>query len=429
VGIVGVSQGGGLAILAAGIDQRISLLVNVFPALCAHPNLKYDKPSGFPSYWHLAPNIGIDQNIVMNTVKYYDAVTAAKRFTGVSWTMVGYRDEICNPATVLEAYNQLKGQKIITHFIQSSHIQTPDAYAKPETPIGMYAFFRQHFPIAKNAPWTWTTKTVGYTIDVGKDIELTNQMSTILRGGIELEYAPINLPMRWEKVEGEGSVLFSNPTESTTRATFSQAGTYRVRLVAEDMSALAADAQFITLSDDLIIKVNAATIPVELTEFAGKKAENSNVLSWKTASENGNKSFDIQRSKAGDIWQGKGNAKASNTYEFTDDIPLSKAYYRLKQTDFSSDFQYSKIIHIDRTEKGGFEVFPNPVSDVLSIKMSDVKPPFTCFLRDELGRVLLAQSSNSPTTSINVTTLATGHYFLEIKCGEGIYIKKIFKVK
>ncbi|MDZ7880690.1 MAG: acetylxylan esterase [Saprospiraceae bacterium] len=432
VGIVGVSQGAGLAILAAGIEQRISLLVNAFPALCGHPNSKYNKPSGFPSYWNLARGLNLDQNRVLNTVKYYDAVTAAKRFRGVSWTMNAFRDETCNPATVYEAFNQLKGQKIISHCIPNSHTQTPDAFAKPNAPVGLYAFLRQHFPLTKKAPWQWTIPTVGHTIDVGKDIELTNTSSTTLRGVIELEYAAVNLPVRWEKVEGEGTVVFSNPESLTTTATFSKLGSYRLRLVAEDLSSLSTDGQYLTLADDLIVKVNT-TIPVELVSFSGKTTEFGNQLTWVTASERAHKNFEIQRSEEGKLWKnlgervGKGNAVALNTYEFTDSDPLSKAYYRLKQNDFNGDFQYSKTIFVERDKDDKIDVFPNPVFDKLTVDVKNLTQPFEVRIFDVLGRTNFVQAYDSQSISIDTKTWKKGQYMIEVSNKKQTFMKKIVK--
>jgi cephalosporin-C deacetylase len=432
VGVVGVSQGAGLAILAAGVEPRISLLVNAFPALCGHPNLKYNKPSGFPSYWSLALSNSLDQNRVLNTVKYYDAVTAAKRFKGVSWTMNAYRDETCNPATVFEAFNQLKGQKILSHCITRSHIQTPDAFAKPEAPIGLYAFLRQHFPLAKKAPWAWTNPTVGYTIDAGKDLDLSSTNTTILRGAVDLENAVVNLPVHWEKVEGEGTVTFSNPKSLTTTATFSQSGTYRVRMVAEDLSALSTEGHYITLSDDLVIKV-PTTIPVELVSFSGKIDESGNQLTWTTASERANKSFDIERSAEGKAWTllgnrvGQGSTTAFNSYEYLDNAPLPKAYYRLKQNDSNGEFQYSKTIYLERDKTPKIDVFPNPVLNKLSIEIHTLLPPFEVRIFDVLGRTYLTQSFDSQDINIDVKQLIKGQYFVEISTKELTVIRKIIK--
>jgi cephalosporin-C deacetylase len=310
VGIMGISQGGGLALLAAGIDTRISLLVSAYPAFCGHPNLKYNKPSGFPSYWRFAQDLGLQGDTILKTVKYYDGVTAAKRFKGVSWTMVSYLDDVCNAATVFEAYNQLKGQKILSHIFNKGHTHAPDEFARPDFSVGMYAFFRRHFPAGNNAPLAYLNTTLGYLIDAGKDTILAQNNGLILRGSLFLENSVSNLPVRWEKVEGPGLVTFSNPNSLTTNAGFSQVGTYRLRLVAEDMSTLNSDAKYTTIADDIVVTVNTV-IPVELINFYGKTTALGNELMWQTASEKSNKRFELERSAdgIGIYWQ-KSRVKA-----------------------------------------------------------------------------------------------------------------------
>ena len=43
-----------------------------------------------------------------------------------------------------------------------------------------------------------------------------------------------SVPVRWEKIEGNGTVTFSNPTSRQTSARFSTSGTYVLRFTAED---------------------------------------------------------------------------------------------------------------------------------------------------------------------------------------------------
>jgi cephalosporin-C deacetylase len=434
VGIVGVSQGGGLALLAAGIENRISLLVSAYPAFCGHPNLKYGKPSGFPSYWRLAQSLNLDPNIVLNTVKYYDGVTAAKRFKGVSWTMLSYLDDVCNASTLYEAYNQLKGQKLFTNVLSKGHVDSPDEYAQSNFPVGMYAFIRRHFQGYNNAPSAWLNTTLGYTIDAGKDTILSENKPLILRGTLKLEAAVLNLPVRWEKVEGSGNVTFANAQSLTTNVVFSQAGTYRLRLVAEDFSQLSTDKKYTRMSDDIVVTISGL-IPVELINFNGKITKNGNELSWQTASEKNNKSFELERSDNAINWtlitkiNGKGNANSLTNYQFTDkEGPLSIiAYYRLKQIDFNADFKYSKTISLQSIKPNLIELFPNPFTNELTIKINELKPPFDYKLYDVFGRIWALNKTNSNEIIINTTELMNGYYFIEIKNKELTIIKKIIK--
>jgi cephalosporin-C deacetylase len=432
IGLVGVSQGGGLAILSAGIDNRVSLLVNVYPALCAHPNLKYDKPSGFPNYWSLAKTVGLDTNTVLKTVKYFDAVTAAKRFKGVSWSMIGYRDNICYPATSFEAYNQLKGQKILTHFIRNEHSQNPEEFNLPSLNLGMYAFFRRHFPAALNPPFPYAPKTLGWLIDAGKDTVLAANNPLILQGSVKLENEAMSYPVRWEKIEGTGTVTFDNPNNLTTTATFSQTGKYRLRFIAEETSTLTNESKYTTLSDDILVTINDV-IPVELIDFQGKLAERSNILTWSTASERDNKSFELQRSEDAKNWKtigemkGKGTTNSLSNYSFSDDNPLPIAYYRLKQIDVNNVATYSKTIALKRNKSIEVAIFPNPANKELTLKINESVSEFDVKIYDVLGRIWLIKTLKNNVNILTISDFPKGNYWVEIKNETFFVVKKFVK--
>jgi cephalosporin-C deacetylase len=440
MGIIGVSQGGGLAILAAGIDNRISLLVNAYPALCAHPNLKYNKPSGFPSYWKIAQIAQLQPDTVLKTVKYYDAVTAAKRFKGVSWSMIAYRDDICFPATSFEAYNQLKGQKILTHLIQNTHFTNPEEFITASFPVGMYALLRRHFPNANNPPFPYVTKTLGYAIDAGKDTVLTALNPITLKGTILLENNFVYYSSRWEKIGGVGNVTFENPYSLTTKVTFSEPGTYRLRLVAEESSNTANDNKYTTLSDDIVVTIEGA-IPVELIDFKGAVVEKANLLTWSTASERNNKAFQLERSADGLNWEliaeikGKGNSSSLNKYQYSDDFQdgfsnnfnYSIAYYRLKQIDENNAFNYSKTIALKRNKNVVINLFPNPINKELTIKLSESVGNFDIKIYDILGRVWFSKQLNQLDNTLNINDLPKGNYFIDIKNETFFIVKKFIK--
>ncbi len=431
VGVIGVSQGAGLAILAAGIEPRISLLVNSYPALCGHPNLKYNKPSGFPRYWRQAQALGFQGDTILKTVKYYDAVTAAKRFKGVSWTMVSYLDDVSNAATVYEAFNQLKGQKLMTHVFDRGHTVSPDEYAKPDFQVGMYAFLRRHFPASNNAPTAWLATSKGYEMDAGRDTVLTQNNALILRGSLFLENTLINLPVRWEKVEGTGNVTFSNAQSLTTNATFSQVGVYRLRLMGEDMSTVTTESKYTTIADDIVVTVNAV-IPVELLDFYGKNTLKGNELTWQTASEKANAGFKVARSNNGEDWhlladiKGKGNTTALTTYQFTDADPLSISYYRLTQMDDNGAFSYSKIISLSTHTSPFLDIFPNPVHQLLTLK-TNVSLPIAYRIYDVLGRLCVSKTLFSAINTVDTSDLLRGLYFIQIQSKEGNVVKQFIK--
>jgi cephalosporin-C deacetylase len=431
VGALGISQGGGLVALAAGIDNRISLLAEAYSGFSNQIGLKYSQPSAFPFFFHTAYTPTLSRETIINTTKYYDPIYALRRFKGVSWNAISHKDHVCPPQAVMTAFNQIKGQKIIEFLFDKIHEEGPEEFYNSDPQLSAYAFFRRYFPKSRVAPWPYNPTTKGYVIDAGKDTTILTGTTLNLVGFIGMnDTALANLPVKWEKVEGLGTVTFSNQTGRNTTASFSQNGTYRLRFRALDTTSIASRRYF-TISNDIVVKVSAS-IPIELMRFSGIIKDKSNELTWQTASEINNKGFDIERSNDANRWQtlgfvkGNGNSSQINTYNFTDEGPLSISYYRLRQIDFNGDFKYSNVISLNRNAKNEVQIFPNPASELLTMRMengegSEIK------IYDILGKTMLIEKAFGKETTVNISTLAKGNYFVEIKNGQFITTKKFIK--
>jgi len=116
-------------------------------------------------------------------------------------------------------------------------------------------------------------------------------------------------------------------------------------------------------------------LPVELLYFNAQLVDaetTPNVLcTWATASEMNNDYFTVEKTidffiyeKVG-IVQGKGNSTQYRTYSFVDPRPYpGTSYYRLKQTDFNGNEEFSRSVSVDlnKSTELSLEVFPNPVT-------------------------------------------------------------------
>ncbi len=89
------------------------------------------------------------------------------------------------------------------------------------------------------------------TVNAGADQSITLPGSASLNGSASDDGQPFGtLLTTWTKVSGPGTVTFANANATSTTATFSQAGSYVLRLTANDGS--------LQGSDDVVIQVNAA---------------------------------------------------------------------------------------------------------------------------------------------------------------------------
>lgn len=111
-------------------------------------------------------------------------------------------------------------------------------------------------------------------------------------------------------------------------------------------------------------------LPVELLFFDAKLNNERKVdLIWQTASEHNNDYFSIERSQDGENFEvitivpGAGNSNDLLSYLSKDENPFPGiSYYRLKQTDYDGDFEYSPIKVVQLLQEGIVSIYPNPSS-------------------------------------------------------------------
>jgi len=73
------------------------------------------------------------------------------------------------------------------------------------------------------------------------------------------------------------------------------------------------------------------------------------------------------------------------------------------------------------------EIYPNPVSDVLTIK-TDANTSFSSFtISNSIGEVLLGQQITATQMEVNVKSLAAGVYYVTLKGESGVTVKKFVK--
>ena len=126
-----------------------------------------------------------------------------------------------------------------------------------------------------------------------------------------------------------------------------------------------------------------AALPVTLISFSAQAKDNGQVaLNWTTVSEVNNSFFTIERSTDGISFEaigtreGAGDSEDILNYEFTDPYPAEGAnFYRLKQTDFNGEFEYSEILRVivNRPKEDiSYKLYPNPIgkNDELKIQIS-----------------------------------------------------------
>ncbi|PTM14773.1 MAG: propanediol utilization protein [Bacteroidetes bacterium] len=185
---------------------------------------------------------------------------------------------------------------------------------------------------------------------------------------------------------------------------------------------------------------NFSVLPVEWLGFAARAADQAIVLDWQTANEENNEGFDVERraeNEASFVPIGWVDATKSptpvNDYTFVDRQlkPGLTYYYRLRQLDYGGKSDYSEIRAAQL--QGGtplVELFPNPASRELNVRIWGVRVPVTARVIDNAGRVRLQEEWASPSAStIDVHTLPAGLYWLQLSTDTWQRMEKLILIK
>jgi hypothetical protein len=170
-------------------------------------------------------------------------------------------------------------------------------------------------------------------------------------------------------------------------------------------------------------------LPVELVSFKAVNKGVSNLLTWETASELGNKGFEVQRKNEQGDWTEIGFVKgngAPSVYNFTDNDPLSISYYRLRQVDHNGKSEMSNIVSVTKERKLNVQVYPNPTHGKVTVQLAnEAKAAITVY--NLVGQVVIANEVMSTMGELDLSGLARGTYIVEIKSEGSIARQKIVK--
>lgn len=175
-----------------------------------------------------------------------------------------------------------------------------------------------------------------------------------------------------------------------------------------------------------------STLPVTWLEFRVYKQNTTAKLEWKTANEQNNTGFEIQRSDDGMHFNrigwvnGAGTSNDIRQYFFTDNSPLKGVnFYRLKQIDTDNRSKLSEIRKLVFTEGIDFAIAPNPAHDFINVMLTDAGTK-QVRLTDLSGKILWQTSTISSTLAVPLQNLARGIYIIQAINQQGQSLAKKF---
>ncbi len=173
-----------------------------------------------------------------------------------------------------------------------------------------------------------------------------------------------------------------------------------------------------------------APLPVKLESFTGKLNSDKTVtLQWKVALQQGIQEYIIEESADGVNYSYLGTVPSSNTdnatYNFIDQqVVTGSNYYRLKTVEQDGKIAYSDVIIVNLKSGIKVNVYPNPVTDKLTVQQFGGMHYTTATLSDGQGKVIQQVKLTSLSQSISMTTYASGFYFIKLEDGTVFKILK-----
>lgn len=171
-------------------------------------------------------------------------------------------------------------------------------------------------------------------------------------------------------------------------------------------------------------------LPVELLNFNVVLSNRKVKVNWETASEQNNDFFTIERSLDGYNFEfisqikGAGTSNELLSYEVIDENPFyGTSYYRLKQTDFNGDVNYSEIRIVSINDETIVLIYPNPSTSLVNISSNE-----------DLNNIKITSTDGKLIWSENVLSelkieLVEGVYYFTYEINEKTFSKKIVIIK
>jgi hypothetical protein len=163
-------------------------------------------------------------------------------------------------------------------------------------------------------------------------------------------------------------------------------------------------------------------LPLSLLHFEGNANGCNAFLSWQTT-ENAFKSFDVMYSNDGKIFRkiSSVNGIDETSFHFDYNQQNKIGYYRLNMMDANNIINQSNVVMVQIACKGVNEVslYPNPTSNILNIDFPQ-EGRKTISILNTLGAILKSFTTETTTTSVDLSDYAAGVYNIRIENENGV---------
>lgn len=122
IGVIGLSQGGGLTLATAALDPRVKCAVAHEPFLCNYPVAIETATTGpyLELIGHFAENPGTKQR-ALETLAWFDPLNLAQLITCPTFVSIGLADTTCPPETIRPVYDLINAFKGLIEIPDAGH--------------------------------------------------------------------------------------------------------------------------------------------------------------------------------------------------------------------------------------------------------------------------------------------------------------------
>ncbi len=168
--------------------------------------------------------------------------------------------------------------------------------------------------------------------------------------------------------------------------------------------------------------VTGGPLPIKLNSFDVQKIDNSAKITWSTEQEINSSHFIVERSVDGRTWNtiatvaAAGNSSHRTDYGIFDNAPMRGVnYYRLKEVDKDSKYEYSDIRKALFNSDHTAQVVPNPAKDFINLYRAKAGSlPAMIQLLNTDGKIVYKTTSTQSTLQIKTAGLSKGLYFVKV---------------
>ena len=185
--------------------------------------------------------------------------------------------------------------------------------------------------------------------------------------------------------------------------------------------------------NDVIDNINvdfSAAVPIKFKLFTATIQHNKSLLQWTVADEMNEKTYIVEHSLDGTIFNELGSVVATGmtTYSYVDLVQRNGInYYRIKSVDNNGAFSYSNAVNVNYKVAKVVDIFPNPVlNNVATLQLKGFEAGlYTLKVYDATGKIIQQENINisAVNSTFPITLVTKGMNILEI-CGQNNRVVK-----